>query len=76
MPKCPKCKAEIDYLVFDRLTHICQNVLLNDEGDIEYGDYNDGSGENDEKEEFYCPECSALIATNEKEAIKFLKGKN
>lgn len=76
MPKCPKCGAEIDYLVADRLTHIYQDVSLNHTGDLEYGDYNEGSAENDEKEEFYCPECNALITSTYEGAIKFLKGKD
>lgn len=75
MPKCPKCGAEIDYLIADRLTHIYQEVSLNDEGDLEYGDYNDGSAEDDEKEKFYCPECNALISPSYNGAVKFLKMK-
>jgi predicted RNA-binding Zn-ribbon protein involved in translation (DUF1610 family) len=65
MPKCPNCKEEIDNVVCDRVTHIYQDVSLDENNKLDWSDYNDGSAEDNEKEEFYCPVCNEIITTSE-----------
>ena len=69
MPKCPKCKKEIE-----QLRNYCQgeNVysLWLEGNDIQY-DLKDFIGRNEN--EYCCPECHEVIFTDEEEAIKFLK---
>ena len=69
---CPKCKEEIETL---------QNVVS---GSYRYDLYIDDGSENYEGKdfvednnvnEFWCPECKEVLFTDEDKAIKFLKGK-
>ena len=76
MPRCYKCGREIDCLVIDRTTHIFQDVTLGEDNTLEYSDYNDGSGEIDERQGFYCPECNALLTTKEDVVKEILSGMN
>lgn len=65
---CPYCKKEIGYL--NAYSEIVQTFELDDnrEGEVNGMDYCDGF------ERFECPECGELIASNERDAIIFLKG--
>lgn len=73
MPKCPKCNAEIDYLLlFSRIEQRARfeldpsgdpQVLV--EGDVP--DYED--------DDFECPECNAVLSHDRDDAEKFLRGK-
>jgi phage FluMu protein Com len=61
---CPKCKEEINFLN-------CQSEQsTTSEKDFNYEEYD--SCEDSCENEFRCPECDEVLATNEAEAIKLL----
>lgn len=84
MPKCPKCKAEIDHLEFD-VTSTCSSILK--EEYVKAGKWGnncleaydgDTLSSNVEFDNFRCPECQECLFTKggneEEQAINFLKG--
>ena len=71
MPKCPKCKKEIDYLKnYQSGENYDEFQLLNGERDYDNKGFEPDGRVND----YECPECSEIIFIREKEAVKFLKG--
>jgi hypothetical protein len=70
MPKCPKCKKEIDYLKYyeprEAYYHFRVRQSLADYEMIELLDL-------DEVGDFECPECSEVLFNDEAEAEKFLR---
>jgi len=80
MPKCPKCKAEIDSLDFD-VTATCSSQIYAD--DIKKGRFTeydiDCLTDNAQFDNFRCPECQENLfikdGNEEDQAINFLKGK-
>lgn len=69
MAICPKCKEKIENLSYNSKVSVTQ-IFSIEEKIASYssmGDYGDHS-----EEEYKCPECYETIATNEKDAFKFL----
>ncbi len=69
MARCPKCKEEIDFLLF----HVDVACMLMEKGDIAFDteDIDDDAGL---VKDFLCPECGEIIFTDKQEADNFLKG--
>jgi ribosomal protein S27AE len=63
--KCPKCGKSIDSLTEDRTQHAIYKY--NGDDIYEFRDYGDIENQN-----FHCPECDALLFTNEEDAKNFL----
>lgn len=72
MPKCPKCGKEIDHLIFDGCERMTAKVELNSVDMVDYVDW-DSFGF-DENSEYKCPECGAVLFTDEEDAGAFLRG--
>jgi hypothetical protein len=75
MPKCPnlKCGVEIDKLdniVSGETVYRLRLSLDGTEAEYETDEFYPDNGEN----RYECHECQHVIANNEEEAIKFLKG--
>lgn len=68
---CPHCGKTTDYLRMEETHWMAVSVMLATNGKIEYNDVCDGDSS---ITEFQCPECDWIIATDEEEAIRFLKG--
>ena len=75
MPNCPKCDADIkhlkDYAFGATIVYI---FSVSEEGRAHYSfkrDIIEGT-----KDEFECPECTAVLFKNEEEALAFLKGES
>ena len=72
MPKCPKCKAEIDYLNYYAYELTKATVGIPEGTDhMEYSHW-DSLGDTRGDINFECPECDETLFTSEKEAKKFL----
>jgi hypothetical protein len=71
MPKCPKCKKEIDHLynISDKWERYI--MTIDKQGYTDYELSKDWQGDNNS---FDCPECEEALFANEVDAIKFLKG--
>lgn len=70
---CPKCKADIQYLSYEHKTIVSGDFSLDAQGDPQMEEC-DRHDVNEPDLKFYCPECFAIITTDEDEAIKFIKG--
>ncbi|MEM3828154.1 MAG: hypothetical protein QXP36_02925 [Conexivisphaerales archaeon] len=68
--RCPKCKRKIRKVTADQITHIRQDVHL-ENWEEEFGDDYEEIREDDIQ--FYCPYCGTEIADNEKELNKLIK---
>jgi transcription initiation factor IIE alpha subunit len=69
MPKCPKCGAEIQYLV-------CYYVVEELKSTPFYGDRYGFANEEDSYIRdigYFCPECDQMVAETEEEAQKILE---
>ena len=69
---CPDCKKEIEGLKYYSKVEVTQDCyldgsLMSYEAMDDYGDHTD--------ETYACPECDKVLATNEEDAIKILRGK-
>lgn len=75
MPKCPKCKAEIDNLNADYqewnryIFHLKDGAIINDFKEVL--DTADPDGDN---QHYYCPECEADLFSRYTDAEAFLEG--
>ncbi len=69
MPQCPKCRKEIDFLLF----HVEVMGMLAEKSEIAF-DTEDMDDMVDFVKEFVCPECGEMICDNMFEADDFLKG--
>lgn len=74
MTNCPKCGKEFDGLNRMQTADVYTNVFLDEDDTFDYTDQPDLDFDG-EKDEFRCAECDALIATNEQDAVRVLKGK-
>lgn len=73
MPKCPKCKEEIDYLYWSEARHFGGDVCLKD-GKIYYEeDYNSELLGSDTT--YTCPECDEILFEDSVGAESFLINK-
>jgi len=73
MPKCPKCGAEIDYLIAYTTNLAEEDIFRVDkDGNAEYEEV--GLDYWDTDTSFSCPECGKELFHKEEEAIRFLKG--
>ena len=74
MKTCPKCKAEISYLIVRQLIVDVSEVELSEDGGFEYidGQFEDYKSEN--YPQYLCPKCSEVLTMKEDEAIKIMKG--
>jgi len=73
MPKCPKCGAEIDYLIA-YVTNVAEEDIfrVDKDGNAEYEEVDvDYWGV---ETSFSCPECRETLFTHEEDAKNFLKG--
>ena len=70
MIKCFKCDEEINY--FTAYSEVSQTYEIGKDGEPSYY----GCDQCEGFTSFNCPECSEELFTNEKLAIKFLKGKD
>lgn len=71
MPQCLECKEEIDHLVCWEKVWTKANLRASiDRSDLNYGpsEIADSVGEL----EYECPECDAVLFTNEDDAVEFL----
>lgn len=70
MPKCPKCKVEIEYLYYEaRKIQIERGTF-----DGEFKDDGGLAGYDEEHElDLKCPECDEILFDDECEANEFLK---
>ena len=76
MPKCPKCNAEINVLVYRYEAEIKEDLFLTEAGEPEYGDIEVSQPQEMQGTDSYsCPECDGLIATDLQEALEFLTEK-
>ena len=73
MPECPKCGAEINYLINYCKKPVCFTFEVNERGYPVY--HLDSEAEDYVDDEFVCPECEEVLFTDEKDAIEFLKPK-
>jgi len=73
MPKCPKCGAEIDYLIAYTMNVAEEDIFRVDKnGDVEYEEVGFDYWGTDTS--FNCPECGAQLFRREEDAKKFLLG--
>lgn len=71
MPKCPKCKKEIEDLDFSGTAVVFMRFYLAQGRYPEYDERETEFKGNDD--EYFCPECEKKLFNTEEEAIKFLK---
>jgi hypothetical protein len=69
MTKCPNCKKEITELNFERQATEYYTFSV-EKGQVDYDEV-DRQGDSDGV--FFCPECEAVITSDEIEAIRFLE---
>ena len=73
MPKCPKCKKEIECLDNYQSGENHYRVWLNGEDtDYDLKEFQEDNQVND----YECPECGEVLFTDEDKAVKFLKNKD
>jgi len=73
MPKCPKCGAEIDYLIAYTTNVAEEDIFRVDKsGGVEYDEV--GFDYWDTSTTFSCPECEKILFRREEDAKKFLLG--
>ena len=73
MPKCPKCEAQISYLLQDEKVWNRYRVTFDVQQDIVY-EQTESFATGDTGTSFYsCPECCADLFTDEEEVVKFLR---
>ena len=74
MSKCPQCKDNITHLIHSARIVAIWQFSLDDNGNADYStsELMDEPGENQQWE---CPECSAVLFENEKDAVIFLRGR-
>lgn len=70
-PKCPRCGENIDYLDNTESGHKIYKVYLSG-NHIDYDD--EGFEEDNNVNDFSCPECDEILFTSTDETLKFLKG--
>ena len=71
-PRCPKCGAEIDHLIYNAKELVKASVYLS--GDyLEYCSWDTLATDYDTVE-YRCPECDEVLFRDENEAKKFLRG--
>jgi len=72
MPRCPRCGERIDHLIY------IQQAAVRFKGQYGRNGYSMVFEDNRviEREAYHCPVCGALLAENEKEAIKILRERN
>jgi len=71
MVKCPKCKAEINELIYAR-AEIYEDIMWIDEnGKLEFDPTDEYAGE---WCVFKCPKCNAVLFEDFEDAEEFLKG--
>ena len=74
MPKCLKCKEEINTLYFSKTRNITGSVGLDKDGDMEFDeDYN--IHDQQEPYAYRCPDCDEILFEDDEEAEKFLRNK-
>jgi hypothetical protein len=67
---CPTCKKEIDYLVNVQSGYMRYD--MDKKGNYDYK--NEEFSPDDSTNDWECPECEDILATNEEDALKFLNG--
>jgi len=72
MPKCPKCGAEINYLVYSSIYKEEAFFSINEYGDTEYERLEEIEYMPDSY--YRCPKCGETLFLDEEEAEKFLRG--
>ena len=73
MPNCPKCGKEINTLLLHEKQIQVFKVYPGKDG-LEY-EWIDASCDPEDVGEYFCPECGAILFTNDVDATKFLMGK-
>jgi predicted RNA-binding Zn-ribbon protein involved in translation (DUF1610 family) len=72
--KCPKCGKEIDTLNNVQSGTASWTMCLDSNGDTDYEqDRHEFFISDDQQNDWNCPNCGHIIATDEEDAIKFLK---
>jgi len=70
MPRCPKCRKEIDHLIYEGNEHMSATVVLSSNDTLEYINWHSyGIDEGNYK----CPECDAVLFSSEEDAKAFLR---
>ena len=72
MPKCLKCNTEISYLHEYDKAEICYKFRLNIHGQPSWSEAT--HIDNDEVDNYECPECRQYLFSLEADAVAFLKG--
>jgi len=77
-PKCPNCGRELDCLSYTGWVYASAHVFLSKitgKNGVEYScEYLDWDYWEYEDNQYLCPHCEKVLATNEEDAIKILRG--
>lgn len=72
MPQCPKCKAEIDSLIYAHKDFVQEELTLKD-GAVVYEE-RERELSSEEGLLYSCPECEQVLFSGETSAVDFLRG--
>jgi ribosomal protein S27AE len=72
MVKCPKCGAEINYLICYTINKEEAIFSINKDGELEYEEVEEIGDIPDQR--YKCPNCGEDLFLDEEEAEKFLRG--
>lgn len=73
MVKCPKCKEDIEHLIFEaQVEHIGRFEVM-ETSKFHSPEYDTREMDYWSKLKFFCPKCDIFLFRSEKKAIKFLK---